>query len=56
MTRLSNRQPWSALRTSLEFGKPADVANLCAYLCSVQAGYITGQDIHVMGGLDLFTY
>jgi len=39
-----------------EFGKPADVANLCAYLCSVQAGYITGQDIHVMGGLDLFTY
>jgi NAD(P)-dependent dehydrogenase (short-subunit alcohol dehydrogenase family) len=39
-----------------EFGKPADVANLCAYLCSVQSGYITGQDIHVMGGLDLFTY
>ena len=39
-----------------EFGKPADVANLCAYLCSVQAGYITGQDVHVMGGLDLFTY
>jgi NAD(P)-dependent dehydrogenase (short-subunit alcohol dehydrogenase family) len=39
-----------------EFGKPADVANMCAYLCSVQAGYITGQDIHVMGGLDLFTY
>jgi len=39
-----------------EFGKPSDVANLCAYLCSVQSGYITGQDIHVMGGLDLFTY
>jgi 3-oxoacyl-[acyl-carrier protein] reductase len=39
-----------------EFGKPADVANLCAYMCSVQAGYITGQDLHVMGGLDLFTY
>jgi hypothetical protein len=27
-----------------------------AYLCSVQARYITGQDMHVMGGLDLFTY
>jgi 3-oxoacyl-[acyl-carrier protein] reductase len=39
-----------------EFGKPADVANTCAWLCSVQANYITGQDIHVMGGLDLFTY
>ena len=39
-----------------EFGKPADVANMVAYLCSVQAGYITGQDVHVMGGLDLFTY
>ncbi|MFC2012050.1 SDR family NAD(P)-dependent oxidoreductase [Chloroflexota bacterium] len=39
-----------------EFGKPADVANLCAYLASDKAGYITGQDIHVMGGLDLFTY
>jgi 3-oxoacyl-[acyl-carrier protein] reductase len=39
-----------------EFGAPADVANVCAYLCSVQAGYITGQDVHVMGGLDLFTY
>jgi 3-oxoacyl-[acyl-carrier protein] reductase len=39
-----------------EFGEPADVANLIAYLCSEQAKYITGQDIHVMGGLDLFTY
>jgi 3-oxoacyl-[acyl-carrier protein] reductase len=39
-----------------EFGKPADVANMVAYLCSVQARYITGQDMHVMGGLDLFTY
>jgi len=39
-----------------EFGDPEDVANLVAYLVSVQAKYITGQDIHVMGGLDLFTY
>jgi 3-oxoacyl-[acyl-carrier protein] reductase len=39
-----------------EFGEPADVANLVAYLVSNQAKYITGQDIHVMGGLDLFTY
>jgi 3-oxoacyl-[acyl-carrier protein] reductase len=39
-----------------EFGEPADVANVIAYLVSEQAKYITGQDIHVMGGLDLFTY
>jgi 3-oxoacyl-[acyl-carrier protein] reductase len=39
-----------------EFGEPADVANLITYLASEQAKYITGQDIHVMGGLDLFTY
>jgi NAD(P)-dependent dehydrogenase (short-subunit alcohol dehydrogenase family) len=39
-----------------EFGDPEDVANLVAYLVSEQAKYITGQDIHVMGGLDLFTY
>jgi 3-oxoacyl-[acyl-carrier protein] reductase len=39
-----------------EFGKPADVANMVAFLASEKAGYITGQDIHVMGGLDLFTY
>jgi 3-oxoacyl-[acyl-carrier protein] reductase len=39
-----------------EFGDPEDVANLIAYLVSKQAKYITGQDIHVMGGLDLFTY
>jgi 3-oxoacyl-[acyl-carrier protein] reductase len=39
-----------------EFGEPADVANLVTYLVSNQAKYITGQDIHVMGGLDLFTY
>jgi NAD(P)-dependent dehydrogenase (short-subunit alcohol dehydrogenase family) len=39
-----------------EFGEPVDVANLVTYLCSQQAKYITGQDIHVMGGLDLFSY
>ncbi len=39
-----------------EFGEPADVANLVTFLCSAQAKYITGQNVHVMGGLDLFTY
>jgi len=38
------------------FGEPADVAAMVAFLASDRAGYITGQDIHVMGGMDLFTY
>ncbi|UCD08879.1 MAG: SDR family oxidoreductase [Dehalococcoidales bacterium] len=39
-----------------KFGDPEDVANMVAFLASEKAGYVTGQDIHVMGGLDLFTY
>jgi NAD(P)-dependent dehydrogenase (short-subunit alcohol dehydrogenase family) len=39
-----------------EFGTPQDVANMVTYLASDRAGYVTGQDIHVMGGMDLFTY
>lgn len=39
-----------------EFGEPSDVANCITFLVSQKAKYITGQDIHVMGGLDLFTY
>lgn len=31
-------------------GESADVANLCSYLCSEGAGYITGQVIGVNGG------
>ena len=32
-------------------GKPEDVANLVAFLASEQANYITGQVIHVSGGM-----
>jgi NAD(P)-dependent dehydrogenase (short-subunit alcohol dehydrogenase family) len=39
-----------------KFGDPEDVANMVAFLASDKAGYVTGQDIHVMGGIDLFTY
>jgi 3-oxoacyl-[acyl-carrier protein] reductase len=38
------------------FAEPAEVAATIVFLCSNRAGYITGQDIHVMGGMDLFTY
>jgi len=32
-------------------GKPVDVANLCLFLASDEAGYITGQTLNVDGGL-----
>ena len=32
-------------------GKPADIAQAVAYLASPQAGYVTGQEIHVNGGM-----
>ncbi len=33
------------------FGEPYEVANLVSFLCSDQASYITGQTIHINGGL-----
>ena len=32
-------------------GKPADVAHAVAYLASPLAGYVTGQELHVNGGM-----
>jgi 3-oxoacyl-[acyl-carrier protein] reductase len=32
-------------------GKPADVAHAVAYLASPQAAYVTGQELHVNGGM-----
>jgi len=33
------------------FGKPNEVAHLASFLCSEEASYITGQIIHINGGL-----
>ena len=34
-------------------GTPEDIAKAVGFLCSENAGYITGQTIHVNGGLAL---
>jgi 3-oxoacyl-[acyl-carrier protein] reductase len=31
-------------------GKPQEVGDMCAYLCSVQASFISGQNIQIDGG------
>lgn len=33
------------------YGKPEDIASACAYLASQESAYITGQTIHVNGGM-----
>jgi len=33
------------------FGKPSDIAHAVAYLASPQASYVTGQELHVNGGM-----
>jgi 3-oxoacyl-[acyl-carrier protein] reductase len=34
-----------------QLGKPDDVAHAVAYLASPEAGYVTGQELHVNGGM-----
>ena len=38
------------------FGTPAEFGELCAFLCSLQAGYITGQNLLIDGGAYPGTY
>lgn len=33
-------------------GEPKEIGDLCAYLCSIQAAYLTGQSIVVDGGIN----
>jgi NAD(P)-dependent dehydrogenase (short-subunit alcohol dehydrogenase family) len=45
---------WEAVTAKIplrRLGTPDDVAAMAAFLCSAEAGYVTGQAIHVNGGL-----
>jgi len=54
MTDVLNEKQVNAIKEAIpaqKFGTPADVAAACVYLASREAGYITGQTLHVNGGL-----
>lgn len=40
----------AAASTAKRYGDPAELGALCAFLCSIHAGYITGQSILIDGG------
>ncbi len=44
-------------RTALRrHGEPDEIANVVAFLCSDLASYITGAEINVSGGVELFVF
>jgi 3-oxoacyl-[acyl-carrier protein] reductase len=45
-------QRFSKTIPALRMGQPKEIGDLCAFLCSPQAGYLTGQAIVVDGGVN----
>ncbi|HVH41009.1 MAG TPA: SDR family oxidoreductase, partial [Labilithrix sp.] len=37
-------------------GEPQDIANAIAFLCSDLAAYVTGVELYVSGGIELFVF
>jgi len=54
MTDALNEKQVATIREAIpaqKFGTPADVASACVYLASNEASYVTGQTLHVNGGM-----
>lgn len=54
MTDVLNEKQIATIKDAIpaqKFGTPPDIAAACVYLASTEAGYVTGQTIHVNGGM-----
>ena len=54
MTDVLNEKQVGAIKEAIpaqKFGTPADIAAACVYLASAEASYMTGQTLHVNGGM-----
>ena len=54
MTDALNEKQVAAIKEAIpaqKFGSPADVAAACVYLASAESAYMTGQTLHVNGGM-----
>jgi len=54
MTDVLNEKQVAMIKDAIpaqKFGTPADVATACVYLASTEGGYVTGQTLHVNGGM-----
>jgi 3-oxoacyl-[acyl-carrier protein] reductase len=54
MTRVLTEEQRAALRTQIPLGRlgePADIAAAVAFLCSPDGAYITGETLHINGGM-----
>lgn len=54
MTAQLPQEQRQALQTQIalgQLGQPSDIAHAVAYLASAGAGYVTGQELHVNGGM-----
>jgi 3-oxoacyl-[acyl-carrier protein] reductase len=50
ITRDEARQRIADSIAARRFGRPEEFADACAYLCSAQAGFISGQNLQLDGG------
>lgn len=54
MTDVLNEKQVATIKDAIpaqKFGTPADIATACVYLASTESSYVTGQTLHVNGGM-----